>query len=178
MKTALTIQNLVKRYGNVEAVRGVSFDVAEGEVFGLLGPNGAGKTTTVECAIGLRHADSGRVEIAGVDVALHPRRAKELFGAQLQTSALQDKITPREALRLFAAFYPRAADVDGMLEQFDLLEKADQAFDTLSIGQRRRLEIAAALIHEPRVLFLDEPTAGMDPLGRREFHGLIARLAQ
>jgi ABC-2 type transport system ATP-binding protein len=172
----LQVHNLAKSYGTLQAVRDLSFSIAPGEVFGLLGPNGAGKTTTLECILGLRRPDAGTIQISGTDALANPARARHLLGAQLQVSAFQDKITPRQALRFFAAFYRQHEPIDPLLTQFDLADKADRPFDTLSFGQRRRLDIAVALVHQPKVILLDEPTAGMDPLGRRELHALIARL--
>lgn len=171
----LAVHDLRKRYGTVEAVRGVSFDVTEGEILGLLGPNGAGKTTTVECVIGLRDPDSGSVEICGLDARRRPRDVKQKIGVALQTTALQDKITPREALELFGSFYQHRTKPDELLERFALVDKADAKFDTLSGGQRQRLALALAFVNRPEIVFLDEPTAGLDPQSRRELHGQIAR---
>jgi ABC-2 type transport system ATP-binding protein len=170
------VRELTKRYGAVEAVRGVSFDVARGEIFGLLGPNGAGKTTTLECILGLRHPDAGAITIDGIDAVAHPEQAKQRVGAQLQAATLQDKITPRQALGLFAAFYPEPARVDDLIERFALTAKADAPFDSLSSGQKQRLFLALAFINQPQLIVLDEPTAGLDPQARRELHGLIASL--
>ena len=160
----------------MEAVRGVSFEVASGEIFGLLGPNGAGKTTTLECLLGLRRPDAGAITIDGIDVAAHPAQARRRVGAQLQAATLQDKITPRQALGLFAAFYREPAPVGDLLERFALAARADAPFDSLSGGQRQRLFLALAFVNQPRLLVLDEPTAGLDPQARRELHGLIAGL--
>ncbi len=176
MPPNLVVRNLHKRYGAVEAVRGVSLELEAGEIFGLIGPNGAGKTTTVECLIGLRHPDAGDIEICGLDARRRGPEVKQRIGAALQTTALQDKITPREALRLFASFYRHAATPDALLERFALAEKADASFDTLSGGQRQRLALALAFVNEPEVVFLDEPTAGLDPQARRELHGDISRM--
>ena len=156
-------------------MRGVSFEVREGEILGLLGPNGAGKTTTVECVIGLRDPDGGSIEICGLDARRRPREVKQKIGAALQTTALQDKITPREALELFGSFYERRAEPAELLERFTLVDKADAAFETLSGGQRQRLALALAFVNRPEIVFLDEPTAGLDPQSRRELHGQIAR---
>ena len=170
---SVSVRDLTKRYGPVEAVRGVSFEVTPGEIFGLLGPNGAGKTTTIECLLGLRQPDSGSINLGGVDALAHPIPARRLVGAQLQSAALQDKITPRQACRLFASFYPEAAQVDELLAQFSLSAKAEAPFDSLSGGQRQRLFLALAFVNQPQVLVLDEPTAGLDPQSRRELHQLI-----
>jgi ABC-2 type transport system ATP-binding protein len=166
----ISVRELSKRYGSIEAARGVSFDVAPGEIFGLLGLNGAGKTTTLECILGLREADAGTVEIAGRDARARPEAARRQTGAVLQVAALQDKITPRQALGLFASFYQAPARPEALLEQFDLADKADATFDSLSGGQKQRLFLALALVNQPQVLVLDEPTAGLDPQARRGLH--------
>ena len=171
---SIRVRDLSKRYDAVEAVRGISFDVAAGEIFGLLGRNGAGKTTTLECLLGLRRADAGAIAIAGIDTLAEPQRAKQLVGAQLQAATLQDKITPREALKLFASFYRAPAAIGELIEQFALAEKADAPFDSLSGGQRQRLFLALAFVNRPQIVVLDEPTAGLDPQARRELHQLIA----
>jgi ABC-2 type transport system ATP-binding protein len=171
----LRVRDLRKRYGNVEAVRGVSFDVGDGEILGLLGPNGAGKTTTVECVLGLRDPDGGEIEICGIDARRKPLEVKQKIGAALQDTALQDKITPREALALFGSFYERRVPAGELLERFALTEKADAFFETLSGGQRQRLALALAFVNRPQLVFLDEPTAGLDPQSRRELHAEIAR---
>ena len=171
----VTVEDLRKRYDGVEAVRGVSFEVRDREVFGLLGPNGAGKTTTVECILGLRDPDEGRIEVCGIDARRHPRAVKQKIGAALQSTALQDKITPREALQLFGSFYEQRAAPGELLERFALTDKADVYFDTLSGGQRQRLALALAFVNRPELVVLDEPTAGLDPQSRRELHAAIAR---
>ena len=178
MAGKILVQNLVKRYGTVEALRGVSFEVPEGRIFGLLGPNGAGKTTTLECVIGLRQPDGGSIQVCGIDALARPDEVKQRLGAQLQATALQDKITPREALHLFASFYQKPANVDSLIERFSLGEKADSTFDTLSGGQRQRLALALAFVNQPEVLFLDEPTTGLDPQSRRELHAAILRMRE
>jgi len=167
------VRDLTKRYDPVTAVRAAGFVVAPGEIFGLLGLNGAGKTTIIECLLGLREPDSGSIHVGGIDVRTHPLAARRLVGAQLQSAALQDKITPRQALGLFASFYPEAADPAELLERFNLSAQSDAPFDTLSGGQRQRLFLALALVNRPAVLVLDEPTAGLDPPSRRELHQLI-----
>jgi len=172
----VTVRDLRKRYDSVEAARGVSFEIHDGEIFGLIGPNGAGKTTTVECVIGLREPDEGVIEVCGIDARREPRAVKEKIGAALQTTALQEKITPREALSLFGAFYRHRAEPSALLERFSLLDKADEPFDTLSGGQRQRLALALAFVNKPELVFLDEPTAGLDPHARRELHGEIAKM--
>jgi ABC-type Na+ transport system ATPase subunit NatA len=176
MPPKVIVHNLKKRYDAVEAARGVSFEIEDGEIFGLIGPNGAGKTTTVECVIGLREPDEGTIEVCGIDARRRPREVKEKIGASLQTTALQEKITPREALALFGTFYRRKAEPAALLERFALVEKADAPFDTLSGGQRQRLALALAFVNNPELVFLDEPTAGLDPQSRRELHGEIAKM--
>jgi ABC-2 type transport system ATP-binding protein len=176
MPAKLVVQDLVKRYGDVEAVRGVSFEVADGEVFGLLGPNGAGKTSTVECIIGLRRPDAGVIRLCGIDALMDPDHVKERIGVALQSTALQDKITPREALALFGSFYSKRVNVAGLIARFSLGEKADSPFDSLSGGQRQRLALALAFVNEPEVLFLDEPTTGLDPQSRRDLHADILQM--
>ena len=172
----LSVRALTKRYGAVDALRGVSFEIAAGEIFGLLGPNGAGKTTTLECILGLRRPDSGKILLGEIDVLAQPKAAKQLVGAQIQSASLQDLITPRQALRLFAAFYRNAARVDTLIEQFGLGEKADAPFASLSGGQKQRLFLALAFVNQPSVLLLDEPTVGLDPQSRRELHQAIVGL--
>jgi ABC-2 type transport system ATP-binding protein len=173
MIAAVSLRDLSKRYGDTEAVNGLSFEVGPGQIFGLLGPNGAGKTTTLECILGLREPDRGSILIHGVDVRAHPIEAKRFAGAQLQGAALQDKITPREALDLFAAFYYESIATGDLLARFDLDSKADAPFVTLSGGQRQRLFLALALVNRPKLLVLDEPTAGLDPQTRRTLRSLI-----
>lgn len=173
---SVRVRDLARRYGPIEALKGVSFDVAPGEVFGLLGPNGAGKTTALECILGLRRPDSGAITIAGIDALARPQEAKQLLGAQIQAATLQDKITPRRALGLFASFYRRHADVAELIGRFRLAEKADEPFDSLSGGQRQRLFLAIAFVNNPGLVVLDEPTAGLDPLSRRELHGIISEM--
>jgi ABC-2 type transport system ATP-binding protein len=172
----VVVRDLRKHYGTVAAADGVSFAIAPGETFGLLGPNGAGKTTTVECVLGLRPPDAGEIEICGIDARRHPRQVKQRIGAALQTSAVQDKLTPREALALFGSFYDRATPAQALLDRFALAEKADAPCGTLSGGQQQRLALALAFVNNPEVVFLDEPTAGLDPPSRRELHQEIARM--
>ena len=178
MPAKVIVRDLWKRYGAVEAVRGVSFEIEAGEIFGLLGPNGAGKTSTLECLIGLREPDSGELKVAGIDARRDPGAAKQKIGVALQTTALQDTITPREALRLFGAFYRERAEPQPLLERFALTDKADARFDTLSGGQRQRLALALAFVNRPELVLLDEPTTGLDAHARRELHGEIARMKQ
>jgi ABC-2 type transport system ATP-binding protein len=172
----LQVENLVKRYGDVGAVRGVSFNVEEGEVFGLLGPNGAGKTSTVEIMEGLRTADSGRVSVCGLDPQKNPQELKHQIGATLQSTSLPDKLRVIEALRLFASFYRRHRSPEELLKRFGLEEKRNTFYNQLSGGQKQRLALAMALVNDPKVLFFDEPTAGLDPQVRREIYDIIEEL--
>jgi ABC-2 type transport system ATP-binding protein len=168
VSVAIGVRNLSRRYGAVQAADGVSFEIAAGEIFGLLGPNGAGKTTVVECILGLIQPDRGRIEICGIDARAQTCRARAKIGAVLQATGLQDKITPREALDAFAAFYPAPLQSDELLERFGLREKQSAAYETLSGGQKQRLALALAFVGDPQVLVLDEPTAGLDPQMRRD----------
>jgi len=178
MPASVVVRNLSKHYGAVPAVQEVSFSVEAGEIFGLLGPNGAGKTSTLECLIGLREPSGGEIEVCGLDARARPREVKEKMGVALQTTALQDKITPREALQLFGAFYRSPVDPQELLARFGLAEKAGAKFDTLSGGQRQRLALALAFVNRPAVILLDEPTTGLDPLSRRELHAHIVQMKQ
>ena len=172
----LKVENLLKRYGDVEAVRGVSFWVEEGEVFGLLGPNGAGKTSTIEILEGLRTADGGKTSVCGFDPQRDPNGLKQVIGAALQSTNLPDKIRVMEALRLFAGFYHRRRPPEELLKRFGLEEKRHAFYSELSGGQKQRLALAMALVNDPQVLFLDEPTAGLDPQVRREIYDIIEEL--
>lgn len=166
--TVVEVQELRKSYGDRAVVDGISFSVEEGEIFGILGPNGAGKTTTVECVEGLRVPDGGRVRVAGLDPVADHAEVSRVLGAQLQESELQGKLTVREALELYAAFYPRPADWKSLAERLGLSAHLDRRFGVLSGGQKQRLFIALALIGSPRVVVLDELTTGLDPRARRD----------
>ncbi len=172
----LLVENLEKRYGDVHAVRGVSFSVEAGEVFGLLGPNGAGKTSTIEVIEGLRVPDGGRVSVCGLDPQKSPNELKNVIGATLQDTSLPPKLRVGEAIRLFAGFYKRKRNPQELLERFGLGEKRNSFYDQLSGGQKQRLALALALVNDPSVLFLDEPTAGLDPQVRREIYAIIEEL--
>jgi ABC-2 type transport system ATP-binding protein len=172
----IQVENLVKRYAEVEAVRGVSFNVEEGEVFGLLGPNGAGKTSTVEILEGLRTLDSGRVSVCGLDPQHDSQELKHEIGAALQSTSLPDKLRVMESLRLFAGFYKRRRDPEELLKRFGLEEKRNTFYNQLSGGQKQRLALAMALVNNPKIVFFDEPTAGLDPQVRREIYDIIEEL--
>ncbi|HLZ48236.1 MAG TPA: ABC transporter ATP-binding protein [Candidatus Limnocylindria bacterium] len=178
MSAIVTVRDLVKRYGDIEAVRGISFEVQQGEIFGLLGPNGAGKTTTVEILEGLRKADGGDAIVDGIDVQKEPTRAKARVGVQLQQSAFPENFTAKETVELFALCYGVTVDPLALLNQVDLEDRAGQRQEKLSGGQRQRLSIATALVNKPRVLFLDEPTTGLDPQARRNLWELVRGIRQ
>jgi ABC-2 type transport system ATP-binding protein len=178
MSAQVIVRDLSKRYGAVEAVRGVSFEIQAGEIFGLLGPNGAGKTTTLECLVGLRAPDAGVLEVCGLDARKQPQEVKQKIGVALQSTALQDKITPREALTLFGSYYREREAPAALLERFALTDKADASFDSLSGGQRQRLALALAFVNRPALVLLDEPTTGLDPQARRELHAEILKMKQ
>jgi ABC-2 type transport system ATP-binding protein len=177
-KPAVTITNLVKRYGNLLAVDDVSFSILEGEIFGIIGPNGAGKTTTVECISGLRAPDSGSVSVYGVSPQRDRDRIREFVGVQLQESALPPRLKVGEALRLFAAFYPDPLDPREVLESLGIEHMARTAFKNLSGGQKQRVSIALALVGNPKIAILDELTTGLDPEARRETWALIERMRE
>ncbi|MFF7755072.1 ABC transporter ATP-binding protein [Streptomyces sp. NPDC007971] len=173
MPSVIEVTDLRKSYGGRAVVDGVSFAVEEGEIFGILGPNGAGKTTTVECVEGLRIPDAGRVRVAGHDPVADHDEVARILGAQLQQSELQPRLTVREALELYAAFYPDPADWRPLAERLGLTAKLGTRFGKLSGGQQQRLSIALALIGSPRVVVLDELTTGLDPRARRDTWQLI-----
>jgi ABC-2 type transport system ATP-binding protein len=176
MPAAIVASDLRKSYGAVEALRGVSFEVAEGEVFGLLGPNGAGKTTTVEILEGYRRRDGGRVSVLGSDPGDGPRELRERIGVVLQHSELTPLLTVREIHRQFAGYYASPRDVDDVIELVGLTEKRDARVKTLSGGQKRRLDLGVALVGDPDLVFLDEPTTGFDPAARRSAWEMIRSL--
>jgi ABC-2 type transport system ATP-binding protein len=172
----IQVEALQKSYGTLPAVKGITFEVRAGEVFGLLGPNGAGKTTTVEILEGLRSRSGGRVSVLGCDPEVQTLKLKDRVGVCLQATNLQEKITVGEAMTLFAAFYTRTVDGDHLLKRLQLWEKRDTQYLKLSGGQKQRLALALAMLNDPQVLFLDEPSAGLDPQARLEIHELVQDL--
>jgi ABC-2 type transport system ATP-binding protein len=172
------VRDLKKHYGDKQAVDGVSFSITKGEIFGILGPNGAGKTTTLEMMETLRPIDSGTVKIDGIDVAKDPFSIKRLIGVQPQSPAFQDKTKLTEVIEMFAAAYGEKVDVMQFLRDVELEEKANNYVEDLSGGQKQRLSITTALVHGPKVFFLDEPTTGLDPQARRHLWELIEKVRQ
>ncbi len=173
MQTILEVKELEKSYGDHKVVKGISFSVKAGEVFGILGPNGAGKTTTLEMIEALRPIDKGSVTLAGIDVKTEPKKVKQVIGVQLQSSSFYDHLTLRELLVMFGGMYHRSVHPDELLEEVDLIDKAKSEVTTLSGGQKQRFSVASALVNKPKILFLDEPTTGLDPQARRNLWELV-----
>jgi len=173
---AISVKGLRKQYGDFEAVKGIDFEVRTGEVFGLLGPNGAGKTTTVEILEGIRQRTSGDVRVLNYDPDKQKQQLKDRIGVCLQATNLPDKIRVSEALNLFGCLYSRMLSPDDLLKRLQLWDKRDAFYSTLSGGQKQRLAIALGLINDPSLLFLDEPTTGLDPQVRLEIHALIEEM--
>jgi ABC-2 type transport system ATP-binding protein len=176
MEPAIQVADLHKSYGSVNAVRGIDFEVQKGEIFGLLGPNGAGKTTTVEILEGLRPRTAGEVRVLGYDPGVQVKALKDRIGVCLQATNLPEKVRVHEALDWFAAFYSQRADCDRLLKRLQLWEKRNEFYSRLSGGQKQRVALALALVNNPELVFLDEPTTGLDPQVRLEIHGLIEEL--
>jgi ABC-2 type transport system ATP-binding protein len=172
----IQVERLEKSYGAFPAVKGIDFEVRAGEVFGLLGPNGAGKTSTVEILEGLRSRSGGRVSVLGFDPDVQTLQLKDRIGVCLQATNLQEKIKVREAIELFTSFYTRTVDGMSLLKRLQLWEKREAYYTTLSGGQKQRLALALAMLNDPQVLFLDEPSAGLDPQARLEIHELVLDL--
>ncbi|MGG1596180.1 ABC transporter ATP-binding protein [Paenibacillus naphthalenovorans] len=178
METMIKASGLVKRYGDFTAVKGVNFEVYKGEVFGLLGPNGAGKTTTMEMIEGLRRPDDGYAVVAGYDTRKDLKKVKEVIGVQLQSTSLFDLLKVHEIVKMYASFYPESVPIDPLLEDMILQEKRNDRVRNLSGGQKQRLAIALALVNDPQVIFLDEPTTGLDPQARRTLWDIVLRLKE
>lgn len=170
------VKGVKKRYGSFTAVKGVSFQVKRGEIFGLLGPNGAGKTTTIEMLVSLRKPDEGTATLSGYDVIKEVNKVKEVIGVQLQSTSLFELLKVEEILHLYGSFYPTHVDINGLIEAMLLTEKRNDRIKGLSGGQKQRLAIALALIHDPDIVFLDEPTTGLDPQARRTLWDIVLRL--
>ena len=175
-ESIIKVDKLVKTYDGNNVVDGVSFEVKKGEIFGILGPNGAGKTTTLEMLEALRPIDGGTATIDGIDVAKKPKDIKNIIGIQLQSTAFYDKLTLREQLRMFGSLYGRTVDTEALLAKVQLTEKAKNYVEQLSGGQKQRFAIASTLVNNPKVLFLDEPTTGLDPQARRNLWDLIKEI--
>ncbi len=173
---AIEVDQLRKSYGDLDAVDGISFAVAEGEVYGLLGHNGAGKSTTVEILEGHRTATAGSVSVMGMNPVTSGRELRDRIGIVLQSSQVETELTVREALRFYGSCYRRRRDIDDVIEMIGLTEKADERIGTLSGGQKRRIDLGLGIIGTPEVLFLDEPTTGFDPVARRQSWELVQRL--
>ena len=176
MSSIVQVRDLVKTYDNKNVVDGISFDVKKGEIFGILGPNGAGKTTTLEMIESLRPIDGGKVIVDGINVADDPHKIKYLIGVQPQSPAFQDKTKLTEVIDLFAAAYGERVNPKEFLDDVQLGEKANAYVESLSGGQKQRLSIAAALVHSPKVFFMDEPTTGLDPQARRNLWDLVKQV--
>ena len=176
LEPIIKVDKLVKTYDENNVVDGVSFEVKKGEIFGILGPNGAGKTTTLEMLEALRPIDGGVATIDGIDVAKKPKDIKNIIGIQLQSTAFYDKLTLREQLKMFGSLYGRTVDTEALLAKVQLTEKAKNYVEQLSGGQKQRFAIASTLVNNPKVLFLDEPTTGLDPQARRNLWDLIEEI--
>ena len=176
LEPIVKVDKLVKTYDENNVVDGVSFEVKKGEIFGILGPNGAGKTTTLEMLEALRPIDGGTATIDGIDVAKKPKDIKNIIGIQLQSTAFYDKLTLREQLKMFGSLYGRTVDTEALLAKVQLTEKAKNYVEQLSGGQKQRFAIASTLVNNPKVLFLDEPTTGLDPQARRNLWDLIEEI--
>jgi ABC-2 type transport system ATP-binding protein len=176
--TIIEVKDLFKRYGTFTAVNGISFEVRQGEIFGLLGPNGAGKTTTMEMIEGLRKPDGGSALVAGFDTRTSLNQVKEVIGVQLQSTSLFELLTVREIMNMYASFYRKSLPVDPLLEEMILTDKAKGRVKHLSGGQKQRLAIALALINDPKIVFLDEPTTGLDPQARRTLWDIVLGLKE
>ena len=175
-KKIIKVDGLSKKYGKLKVVDDISFSVREGEIFGILGPNGAGKTTTLETIETVIPIETGSVSIDGIDISQHPQKIKHLIGIQPQSSSFHENMKLKELITMFASFYRTKVDYRELLKKVELEDKADAFFAKLSGGQKQRFSIAVALVNTPRVLFLDEPTTGLDPQSRRHLWDLIASI--
>ena len=173
MQEAVLVDGLVKRFGSVTAVDGITFEVRKGEIFGILGPNGAGKTTTLEIIEGLQKPTRGQVTVLGMNILERPAQVKAKIGVQLQSSAYHDHLSLKEILTLLGSFYPKRLAPDGLLEQVGLLDKANSRVNQLSGGQKQRFTVAASLVNSPELVILDEPTTGLDPQARLNLWELV-----
>jgi ABC-2 type transport system ATP-binding protein len=178
MNTIITVKDLVKNYGNFSAVKGISFDVYEGEIFGLLGPNGAGKSTTLEIIETLRSKTSGEITVCGMNLDKEPENIKKLIGVQLQSSGYYPGLSLIQLIELFAGLYNEDIDPLALLQLVNLTDKAKNKFKDLSGGQKQRFSIATTLINKPKIVFLDEPTTGLDPQARRNLWDLIRNIRE
>src|SRR5258705_9770858 len=172
-KTIISVNHLTKKYGDFEAVKGISFDVREGEIFGLIGPNGAGKSTTLEIIETLRTKTSGKINVDGLDLDKCPEKIKKIIGVQLQTSGFYPGLNLLELIDLFCGLYNTRTDAFELLEMVNLKDKAKSKYKQMSGGQKQRFSIATTLINQPKIIFLDEPTTGLDPQARRNLWQLI-----
>ena len=176
MAAIIQVKDLIKKYGDFEAVKGISFEVKEGEIFGILGPNGAGKTTTLDIIETLRDKTSGQVVVDGIDLDKDPQAIKNIIGVQLQAAGYYPNLNLKQIIDLFSGLYNREVDAMTLLDTVNLRDKAKNKFKDLSGGQKQRFSIATTLINEPKIIFLDEPTTGLDPQARRNLWELIQQL--
>lgn len=176
--TMISVKNLVKNYGDFQAVKDISFDVYEGEIFGLLGPNGAGKSTTLEIIETLREKTSGKIHVDGIDLDQHPNEIKKIIGVQLQTSGFYPNLNLVELIELFSGLYNRKRNALELLDMVNLRDKAKSKVKELSGGQKQRFSIATTLINDPKIIFLDEPTTGLDPQARRNLWDLVKNIRE
>ena len=174
----IEVNNLEKKYGDVNAVNGISFSVEKGEVFGILGPNGAGKTTTVEMIEGLRKPNSGTINVCNIDALKEPQRIKEIIGVQLQATSLYDNIRVKEAIELFGSYYKNSLPAEQIMEEVSLMEKKNSPVSKLSGGQKQRLSVGLALVNDPEIIFMDEPTTGLDPQARHNVWSIVEKLRE
>ena len=174
----IEVNNLEKKYGAVNAVNGVSFNVEKGEIFGILGPNGAGKTTTVEMIEGLRKPNAGSIKICNIDALKEPQLIKEIIGVQLQTTSLYDGIRVKEAIELFGSYYKKSLPSEQIMEEVSLIEKKNSPVNKLSGGQKQRLSVGLALVNDPEIIIMDEPTTGLDPQARHNVWNIVEKLRE